>query len=395
MKPTGFLALRYALAGRQHRIIQWIARVAFVGVAVGTAAMLTVLSGFNGLDTLVRQFYGDFDPDLKIVPAAGKTFWAADFPFEALQTDAIKAFSAVREERALLRLGDQEYLATIKEVDTAYALVSGVAQRTLLGYYPQHPEQGGFFGAGVAYGLGAHPESGSMPTAYLPGEEANLSNPLSSFNILPLPVAGVFAIQPDFDMKYVVVPFPFLTGEGRERYTALEVALKDPSDRSAEDDLQRALGAGYSVLNREEQAASVFKVLRSEGLITYLVFAFVLLLATFSLLGAVVMAILEKRRDAYVLLAMGLTPRQVRSVFFRYGLWIGGTGGLAGLILGAALVWAQDTWGWVKLGAGYMIESYPVELRGGDVVLIAATVALLSSLVSALAVSRFQITRQS
>jgi lipoprotein-releasing system permease protein len=107
------------------------------------------------------------------------------------------------------------------------------------------------------------------------------------------------------------------------------------------------------------------------------------------------MAILEKRRDAYVLLAMGMTPRQVRSVFFRYGLWIGGTGGLAGLILGAGLVWAQDTWGWVKLGAGYMIESYPVELRGGDVVLIAATVALLSSLVSALAVSRFQITRQS
>lgn len=395
MKPTAFLALRYALAGRQHRIIQWIARVAFVGVAVGTAAMLTVLSGFNGLDTLVRQFYGDFDPDLKIVPSSGKTFLAADFPFAQLQTDDIEAFSAVREERALLRFGEQEYLATLKEVDTAYVHVSGVAERILLGHYPMQPEQGGYFGAGVAYGLGVHPESRSMPTVYLPGKEANLSNPLSSFNIFDLPVAGVFAIQPDFDMKYVVVPFPLLTGDGDERYTAIEVALRQPGKRGTEDRLQASLGDAFVVLNREEQAASVFKVLRSEGLITYLVFAFVLLLATFSLLGAVVMAILEKRRDAYVLMSMGMTPHEIRSVFFRYGLWIGGTGGLAGLILGAALVWAQDTWGWVKLGAGYMIESYPVELRLGDVVLIAATVALLAGLVSALAVSRFQIARQS
>ena len=394
MKVETRLALRFVFARKKHRVIHWIARVAFAGVAVGAAGMLTVLSGFNGLDSLVRSFYGEFDPDIKVVPARGKTFPLHDTLLNALAQPGIAAFSPVREERALLRYADKEVLVTLKEVDSTYAKVSKLKDAVILGQYPERAGWGGLYGAGVAYTLGANPDAMTHPVAYLPGNpNASPANLMEAFRMVELPVSGVFAIQPEFDLTYVVVPFPTLN-RGAPVYTAVEVAL-EPNYHAddAKEALAEQLGPSYTVLNREDQAEAVFKVLRSEGLITYLVFAFVLLLATFSLLGAVIMAILEKQRDAFTLHAMGLTLRQVRSVFFQYGLAIGLLGGLVGVSVGMALVWAQDRFSLITLGTGYMVEAYPVELRWADVALVFATVAVLATLVSSLAVSRFKVQR--
>ena len=395
MKVETRLALRFVFARKKHRVIHWIARVAFAGVAVGAAAMLTVLSGFNGLDSLVRSFYGEFDPDIKIMPARGKTFSLYDSLRLALQTDGIAAYSPVREERALLRYADKEVLVTLKEVDSTYGQVSRLKNQVVLGRYPERAGWGGLYGAGVAYTLGANPDAMTHPVAYLPGNpKASPANLLEAFRMVELPVSGVFAIQPEFDLTYVIVPFPTLN-RGAPVYSAVEVALHpDAKAGTIKERLSRQLEPRFRVLDREDQAEAVFKVLRSEGLITYLVFAFVLLLATFSLLGAVIMAILEKQRDAFTLHAMGLTLRQVRAVFFQYGLAIGLLGGLVGVALGVALVWAQDRYSLITLGTGYMVEAYPVELRPWDVVLVFSTVAVLSTVVSGLAVSKFKVVRR-
>ena len=204
---------------------------------------------------------------------------------------------------------------------------------------------------------------------------------------------GIFSVQPDYDIKYVVTPLVFaqeLFAKGAI-LSSLELKLSPEADVSqTKEKLQATLGANYKVLNRNEQQATIFRVIKIEGLATFLILAFILTIASFGILGSLIMLILEKRHDIHTLRSLGLTNQRVKRIFLNEGLLISTAGCVLGVLLGVGLVLAQQHFGLISLGQGYAMDAYPVELRFWDVLRVFLTVMAIGSVVSWLAVRRLK-----
>lgn len=395
MNLSAFIARRYFLSLKSSNAVNIITGISVLGIMVGTAALIIVLSAFNGLEDLVRGFYRDFDPDLKISSVEGKYFNPQEIvPAMAGFKSDFSATAFSLEEKALVSFEEQEYIATLKGTEAAFTAVNDVEQNIIKGQFEIGSGPGGseaVLGAGVAYFLRFNEyDLGSDLQIFVPGEAEglDLNQAYSSRGLRP---AGIFSIQPEFDEQYIITDLDFVRDllERPRAVSSLEIKVKDYSniDRIQED-LQAALPPGFKILNRDQQQAVFFKVMKSEGLFTFLVFALILGIGTLTVAGSLTMLMFEKRQNLHSLFNMGMTLSRMRRIFYFEGLTISGVGGLSGLVLGVLIVWLQQKFHLLYMGDGYVVEAYPVELRWRDVALVALTVFVLSISVSWLTAQR-------
>ncbi len=386
-----YVARRYLFSRKSHNAINIISAISALGVATATMAMVVTLSVFNGFQDLVADLFTAFDPQLKVEPAEGRQLADAERVTKLLCADpAVEVVTPVMQEQAMVVMpGGQQQVVTIKGVDDNW--VEQADLRRIL--YPQlerpltlHADvlQYGLLGIQLAAKLGLTVDFHDPLMVYAPkpGARVNMVNPMMSFNQDELLSPGqVFAVrQSKYDAHFIVTSLEFarrLFGQ-ENGVTSLEVKLKD-GDRwgKVQRRLSGQLGGDYRVENRWEQQADVFRIMRIEKFIAYLFLSFILLIASFNIIGSLSMLMIDKRDDVVTLRNMGASRAMLTRLFSYEGLLISLSGAVAGAALGVLLCWLQQEYGLVPMGSGqgdFIVESYPVSVRGWDVAAVLLTV---------------------
>jgi len=380
-----YIAKRYLVSRKSHHIINIISGISVAGITIGTMALIIILSVFNGFESLVITLFNSFDPDLKIEAVRGKTFTLRDIPVAEIEKiPGVVRFTEVVEENALLKYRDKQYIASIKGVspdfEKLHVLDSMLIDGEMILKRGKQPQ--GILGLGVAYYLGIQVNDPLNPiTVYVPKRTIKtLGNLEDAFNSDILAPAGVFSIQQDFDAKYVIVPIDFARGllEYSEEVTSVEIGLTPQTNADlVQKQIASLTGDTFNIKNRFQQQETLYKVMKSEKLAIFLILTFILLIATFNIIGSLSMLIIDKKKDIAVLQSLGAGPGLIKRIFMAEGLLISLSGALLGLILGGLICWLQQQFGIVPLEGGsesFVIDAYPVEMRATDFLLVFLTV---------------------
>lgn len=358
-----------------------------VAILFGTAALILVLSVFNGFEGLVKSLYSSFYTDLKVMPAAGKTMEVSPGQLQQLKNiRGIKNFSLVVEEKALVQNGEYQSVVYLKGVDENYRYTTGVAKHLISGEYDlgnaSAPKL--ILGAGVEGALGIVADRNIfMLKIYLPRksstEQINMLEDISSDTIRS---SAAFLIQQDFDNKYGITNLEYVKKAlrlGENEFGGIEIALADPSASGAlKQSVRKIFGDGYLVQNKYEQNKSLYSVMNVERWAIYGIFCLVMIVAAFNMTGALTMLVLEKQKDISVLHALGGSRNFIQKVFLSEGLLLAVTGGGIGMLLALFLAWLQTEFQLIPLGGSFLITHFPVQLRLMDFLLIGGTVMVIA-----------------
>ena len=386
MKLSLYIAKRYLFAKKSRNAINIISAVSVAGVAVGTMALIIVLSVFNGLEKMVSAIFNTFDPDLKITASEGKTFVADTAHLKLLATvDGVSCYSLCLEENALLKYGDRQFIATIKGVDDNYSMVSNIDSSMWEGDFILRSDKGRPYaipGVGVAQYLGIRVNFITPLNIYVPRrtESTNL-NAENAFNRKFIFPAGIFEVEKDYDSKYVYIPIEFareLTEIG-DGVSSIEIKFTTKANPvMAQKNVTKIFGKGFIVKNRYEQQEIFYKVMQSERLAIFFILTLILIIASFNIMGSLTMLIIEKERDIEILKSLGADNNLIRKIFIFEGWLISIIGAVSGVILGFVICWLQQTYGLIRLHSESLImDSYPVVMKVKDFIIVPAVVLLI------------------
>ena len=381
-----YIARRYLFAKKSRHAINIISAISVGGVSIGTMALIIILSAFNGLDDLVRSLFSTFDPDLKITIAEGKTFSSEHEKIRKLYDQVgILYLTEVIEENALLRYGEKQYIATIKGVGDEFVMMSGIDSMIFEGKFLLKDQKNRFavVGQGIASNLSIGLSFITPIQIYVPKRTTNVVlTPDNAFNRKYIFPSGIFAIQQDFDSKYIIVPIEFAREllDYTSELSSIELKI-DPSfnQEQVQEDLKRLLGNEFDVKNRYEQQEFVYKIMQSEKWAIFLILTFILLIASFNIIGSLSMLIIEKKKDIETLRNLGANLRLIRKIFLLEGWMISIFGALFGLILGSLICFLQQQFGLVKIqgGESFVIDTYPVSMEFLDFLFVFLTVLII------------------
>jgi len=386
-----FIARRYLFAKKSHNIINIISLISVIGVMVGTGALILVLSVFNGFEGLVLSLYNSFNPELKITAKEGKVFNLTEEQLMKIkQLPGIAFVSETVEENALARFGEKQYIVMMKGVDENFTRMTPLDDFLLNGRYIIGDETRPYavIGAGVAYYLGIYPKDFAVPMSlYVPKRtRKTLSGmPDQTFNTHGVNVAGVFTIQQEFDISYVLVPIGLAREllEYENETGALEIALSPgASVPQAREGIIDILGPGFEIKDRYQQQATLYRVMKSEKWAVFFILTFILIIAAFNMIGSLSMLIVDKKKDIAVLWSLGASKPLIKRIFFTEGLMISLFGGLLGLLLGGLIALAQQEFGLIRLGGGegtYIVDAYPVKVQFTDFLYVLVTVLVIGA----------------
>lgn len=397
MKLSRFIARRYLFARKSHQVINLISGIAAAGIAVGCAALVVILSVYNGFDLVVRSLSDAHTPDVRITPAEGKVF-ACDSRFGFLDGDPrVAAACGVLEERVFVQYGEREKVVTARGVDSLYERATGLRDYVVEGDFELKFGQLNqvVLGRTVALELGARPAFLQPLTAWFPGRTAKVDmlDPLASLRQVKLHPAGIVSLEQEFDQKYMFMPLEAMREllEYSDEVSALEVYLDSSvldrhgmAPKALLHEWQAALGEDFKVSDRRQQNTALYKVLVYEKIAIFLIMLFVMLIVSFNIFGSLSMLIIEKRDDIATLHAMGADDSLVSGIFVREGWMISLVGIVSGLVLGLLVCWAQMRFGFVKMPGNFVIDAYPVVIQPLDLVLTVAGVSLIGLLISVL-----------
>lgn len=385
MNLSFFIAKRYLISKKTNNAINVISWISIVAICITTAALVIVLSAMNGLTSVVANLYNVFEPDLKITALNSKYISFDDSIVSKLKTvQGIDVISYCIEENALIKLDDQQAIVTIKGVDSDFIKLNRFDTIVSEGEYQlkHHSTYFGVFGRGVANKLGINIRDYVSPISiYAPirGKVESL-NPEDAFEKLIIHPSGSFSLNDDFDYKYVIIDIQAaqqLFG-CQNSFTTIEVNLKDKSDyKNVQKKLKLLIGDKYSIKNRYELNDVLFKTLETEKLWTFIILAFILIIATFNIIGALTMLIIEKKEDIKTLYHLGATPQLIRSIFMKEGFLITLVGALSGLILGLCVCLIQIQFKLIKFEEGSIIPYYPIEIQFHDFIWISLVVMII------------------
>lgn len=359
-----------------------------VGVMIGTTALIVVLSVFNGIDTLLTTVTDSFTPDLTISPAQGKFFTTDSVLLERLEkTPGIASFDAVVEENSLVKFGDKLVPVVVKGVDEAYARHVGIEPTIVSGKYTlrEGEKPTVVLGYGIAAALRTRLGMQHPVTFYYPDKTASSAS-MSALNSQRIYPIGIFSAQQDIDGKYVITGIE----TARELFgvpgeiSKIEIKLKDPDDLSSlKASLAAQIGTTYKILDKYDLNRSFYAMMKSEKLAVFLILLFILLIASFNIVGSVSMLIIDKKEDIGVYQALGMTREKIISVFKLEGNLITGVGAIIGLVVGTAFCLLQEHYGFITLGNGnYIISAYPVKVVASDILVIMLTVIAIGYIAS-------------
>lgn len=389
-----YMAKRYLRSKSSQNAVNIINAVTFLVIIIGAASLFVVLSAFTGLKTFSLQFTNSFDPDLKVKPLTGKFF-----ELDSVQENRLKEVPFVdglareMEERVYISYKEKSHLATIKGIEPSYRQVTEVDSLLYFGNWGITDEQT-VVGIGLVSILGVPPNNYQNPLVVLapkPGKGGFASRGINSkpYNELPLVVSGVYAVEDQLDKKYLFASLPLvqaLLEKEAAQITGLNVKITDPARlEEVRSELQSLLGPEVQVLSREELNGTLYRMLNTENLATYLIFTLVLIIALFNVVGAIIMMILDKREHSKTLYNLGATIPSLRKIYFMQGLLLTTLGGAIGILIGGLLVGSQVMWGWLKITETL---SYPVELTLPNALLVMGTISVLGFLSSFMASRR-------
>jgi len=384
------IAKRYLFSKKSHNAINIISGISAAGVGVGAMALVCVLSVFNGFELLISDMFSSFDPDLKITLTHGKTFDINSPELTNLRKmKSVAYFTEVVEENALLRFKDKQMPATIKGVSDDFEKMTRIDSIMYDGKFTLN--DGAFEravpGVGVAsiLGLGAHFIDPLYIYAPKRTSKINLLRPEESFNPLGTFVSGIFSVkQLQYDDHYVIVSIKLareLFDYEKSKVSSVELKLNDSVDQEkVQEQIKTLLGNKYQVKNRYEQQESFFKIMKVEKWFTYLILCFILLIASFNIIGSLSMLIIDKKGDIETLRNLGANNRLIRRIFLFEGWMIAGVGAVSGIALGTLLCLLQQYFGILKLGSGYVVDAYPVLTNPIDLMLVFITVLVMGFL---------------
>lgn len=397
MRLSRFIAWRYLFAKKSHNVINIISIISAAGIAIGCAALVIILSIYNGFDSIVRDLNDSHTADVLVTPATGKVF-DPDARFDFLKDDPrVRAACGVLEESVFVQYGDRNKVVVAKGVDSLYERVTGLREHLTEGEFSL-----GFgdldqvvLGRTIALELGARPAFLQPLVAWFPSRTAqvDLLSPLSSLRQVKLHPAGIVSLEQNFDQKYIFLPLDALQEllEYDGEVSGVEIYLTETgldrhglASRELLTQLRATLGDGFTVRDRQQQNTTLYKLLKYEKIAIYLILLFVMLIISFNIYGSLSMLIIEKRDDIATFRSMGADDSLIGQIFVREGWLISLLGIAVGIVLGLLVCWAQQRFGFVKMPGNFVVDAYPVVVRVADVLIIVAGVALIGWLISLL-----------
>ena len=388
-------ALRYLFARKSHNVINIISGISVVGMAIGTAALVVILSVFNGFNQLVADSLGDAQPDLVVRPAAGKAFVPDSTAFAWLyDQDRVYNMSSVIEEQAFIAFDGKQSLARVKGVDSVFEEETPLRDHITDGIFSLHRGMRpmAVVGSSLAWSMDINPRFIAPLEIYYPDREGtiSLSNPAASLRSTKVTVAGFFAINAELDAELVIVPIETmreLLGY-EEEVSAVEIRVtKETTDKALNElvsELSERLGPDYEVLDRYRQNEALYKMMRYEKLAIYMILIFIVIIIAFNIYSSLTMLIIEKKEDIGTLRSLGAPEPMTRRIFLLEGWLISLLGLVIGLVLGIAFVLLQQKFGLIRMPGNYIINAYPVILKASDIVWTVIGVAGVGYLIALL-----------
>lgn len=386
-----FIAKRYLISKKKQNIINIISAISVTGIIVGTMSLIIVLSVFNGFNSLITTFFSDFDPDLKITPAEGKMFDPAKFDFNKLKNNPdIIHYSEVIEEVALLKYGSQIYPATIKGVPENYIQYTNIDSLIVAGSYTLKRDGINYavVGQGVAYNLGVRLSLADHIMIYVPKKGKQVSiNPAHALNHNYIFPAGIFSVLEEIDSKYILVSFDYAAElfESEQLVSNVELGISPTANaKTVQKNIENILGDEFIVKNKYQQHDLIYKTMQSEKWAAYLILVFILIIASFNILGSLSMLIIDKKEDILIFRSMGATSKTIRQIFLFEGWMISILGAVIGSVVGVLICWLQIKFEIITLpgNGSFVISAYPVEIIFSDIFLVLSVVLLIGFIVS-------------
>ena len=400
MKAILFIAWRYVRSKSSQNVINIINRMSIFVLIVGGASLMIVLAGFSGLRTFSMSFSNFFDPDLKIFPKTGKIFSLSPMQEAALKESGVVAsYTKVLEERVFLNSRGKNYIAYIKGVDENYPKVNAVDSILIISpkewlLSQDYVVVGNIIAETLNLGLftSTTPLQIIVPKAGK-GSITSSSTPYREETVL---LSDYYQVTEDLDSKYVFATLSLaqrLTGVQANEVSAVEIKLsKGVSVAEGKKRLQKVLGDGFVIKDRMALNEDLYKMFQTENLATYLIFTLVLIVALFNLVGAIIMMILDKRKNLYTLFALGMTERQIRAIFFLQGVIVSLLGAIFGVGLGVGIAWLQKTYPMLYINPNAAVPiAYPMDIRLLEIVVVFFTIFVLGIIASAIGASRTKI----
>jgi len=392
MNVSFFIARRYLFSKKSHNAINVISIISVCGIAIATMAMVCVLSIFNGFGGIVEGMFSAFDPDLKITVREGKVFNYDTPEFQkALQVQGIQLISESLEENALFMFGESQVPVLMKGVSEEFRLMSDMDRLLLHGSFKLREDVVDYttLGSGLAMSLGARPGFIDPIEIYAPKRDVrvNLANPAAAFTKGYVQIGGVFSLNsPDYDEQMAIIPIQLareLFGYANE-VTSLDIKLTpNVSSSKVKREVGRILGNSFLVEDRYEQQRESYRMMQVEKWVTFLILAFILLIAVFNVVGSLSMLIVEKQEDIKSLQHMGASDQLISRIFLYEGWLITFIGIIVGIVTGLVLCLLQQYFGLLRLSdtpGAYIIDAYPVIVKVMDIVIVFSVVSLIGLL---------------
>ena len=397
MRLAPFIAGRYLFARKSHNVINIISAISAIGMAIGTAALIIILSVYNGFDSLIRSMMGTVEPDLLITPSAGKTFvpegevydWIYDQP-------EVISMSCILEENVFISYDGSQGLVKAKGVDWIYEEESPLREHIYNGEFALHkgdvPQA--VIGDMLAHEMGINPRFLSPIEIYYPSrtKRISLADPASALESVKVFPAGIFSVNDDIDKEMMIVPIETMRDllKYDNEVSAVELRLADGTGkreiRHLQEEISARLGEGFDVKDRYQQNEVLYKMLTYEKMATYLILIFVIIIIAFNIFGSLTMLIIEKEEDIRTLRSMGATGGLIRRIFILEGWFISLAGLAAGLAAGIILSLVQQHFGIIKMPGHFLVQAYPIIISWSDILLTGAGVASIGYLIATLPV---------
>ena len=397
MNLAGFIAKRYLFAKKSHNVINIISAISAIGMAIGTAALIIILSIYNGFDSLIKSMMGNVEPDLLITPATGKVFIPEGETYDWIyEQPSVKNMCCVLQEQVFVHYSGQQGLALVKGVDWIYEEESPLKD---------HLKEGEFklrkgdiplaaVGSSLAYNMGINPRFLSPIEIYFPTRTGRISmaNPTASLENIDVWPSCTFSVSSDVDSKLMIIPIEKMREllNYTDEVSAVEIRFTDGTSSKEITDFQKIiadrLGESFKVKDRFQQNESLYKMMKYEKAAIYMILIFIIIIIAFNIFGSLSMLIIEKKDDIRTLRSLGAQDKLIKRIFVLEGWMISLVGLAAGLFIGISFSLAQQHLGFIKMPGTFMVQAYPIILSWSDIILTAAGVTLIGYLIALLPV---------
>ena len=393
MRLAPFIAGRYLFAKKSHNVINIISAISAIGMAIGTAALIIILSVYNGFDSLIRSMMSTVEPDLLITPSTGKVFipegetydWIYDQP-------SVKSMCCVLQEQVFINYDGKQGLAKAKGVDWVYEDESSLKEHITDGEFKLHKGDIplAVVGAGLAYEMQINPRFLAPIEIYFPSRtrKISLANPASAIESIRVWPSGLFSVNTDVDKELMILPIAKMQEllEYENEVSGVEIRLTDNSDtkelKRLQKEISSKLGPDFKVKDRFQQNESLYKMMKYEKAAIYMILIFVIIIIAFNIFGSLTMLIIEKRFDIETLKSLGATEKLIKRIFVLEGWMISLAGLAGGLFLGVLFSLLQQWFGFIKMPGHFVVQAYPIILSWTDVMLTAIGVTVIGYLIA-------------